>query len=151
MLDKLYPIVTALVALVTSQAAKPLLYYLRSGKWNFHKLYESGGSPSSHTATFVALALAIGFQEGFDTSIFALATLFALVISYDAANVRYYAGQNIQVTQQLIKDIRELKSISLTDPIYETKIKEVLGHKWAEVAFGFIWGIMIALILSNWR
>lgn len=151
MLDKLYPIVTALVALVTAQVSKPFIYYIRSGEWNFHKVYESGGSPSSHTATFVALALAIGIQEGFDTSIFALATLFAMVISYDAANVRYYAGQNIQVTQQLIKDISELKQISLNDPIYNTKLKEVLGHKWVEVVAGFIWGIIIALTLNNWR
>ena len=62
-------------------------------------------------------------------------------------NVRYYAGQNIQITQQLIKDISELSQIKLDDPIYFTKMKDVLGHKGFEVLGGIILGLIVAGVL----
>lgn len=40
----------------------------------------SGGMPSSHSATVVALAAAIGFQEGPAGSLFALAVVLASVV-----------------------------------------------------------------------
>ena len=70
-----------------------------------------------------------------------------MIICYDAANVRYYAGQNIKITRQLIEDIQELTKTKLTDPIYLTKIKNVLGHTWVEVIGGVIHGLVIAGIL----
>lgn len=53
------------------------------------------------------------------------------------ANVRYYAGQNIKITKQLIQDIEVLTQTTLENPIYRQKIKEVLGHKWVEVVGDF--------------
>ncbi|WP_331836930.1 hypothetical protein [Erysipelothrix piscisicarius] len=44
---------------------------------------------------------------------------------YDAANVRYYAEQNIKITKQLIQDIEVLTQTTLENPIYRQKIKEV--------------------------
>jgi len=97
------------------------------------------------------LAMAVGIEENFNSTIFAVTMIFTLIIAYDAANVRYYAGQNIQMTRQLIKDIRELTTLSFDDPIYGTKVKEVLGHKWIEVVAGCIWGVMIATLLLYFR
>jgi hypothetical protein len=37
--------------------------------------------PSSHSATVVALAVAVGLQEGFGSSLFATAAIFASVVS----------------------------------------------------------------------
>jgi hypothetical protein len=59
--------------------------------------------------------------------------------------VRYYAGQNIKITQQLIRDVQLLTQVQLNDPIYLVKVKEVLGHKWTEV-FG---GILVGLIMAG--
>lgn len=70
----------------------------------------------------------------------------AVIVIYDAANVRYYSGQNIRVTQQLVKDVQENLHTEFDDPIYQTKLKEVLGHKWKEIFGGLVLGIMIALI-----
>ncbi len=104
-------------------------------------VFESGGFPSSHTATVSALALAAGFVDNFSSTAFSVSVIMCLVVCYDAANVRYYSGQNIKVTQQLIKDIENLTRIQLNDPIYQTKLKAVLGHKWIEVAGGLLWGL----------
>ncbi|MFQ8582052.1 MAG: divergent PAP2 family protein [Holdemania massiliensis] len=105
---------------------------------------ESGGFPSSHTSTVAALTLAVGITDNFSSTLFAVTLMFSLIVAYDAANVRYYAGQNIRITQQLIKDIQILTQTRLDDPIYLTKVKEVLGHKWIEVFGGILLGLIIA-------
>ncbi len=135
------PLIVALSANITAQIVKPIFHYRFHKEWDIDIIFDSGGFPSSHTATVVALASSIGIIEGLSSSIFAVAFAFALIVCYDAANVRYYAGQNIKITQQLIKDIQDLTHTKLTDPIYLTRVKNVLGHKWIEVIGGFIWGL----------
>ena len=147
MLGNMYPFWAAFIANVVAQALKPLFYYLRTKQWKPMLIIESGGFPSSHTSTVTALTLAVGIQEHFSSTIFAVTLMFGLIVAYDAANVRYYAGQNIRITQQLIKDIQELTKTKLDDPIYLLKIKEVLGHKWTEVIGGFVVGVLLALII----
>jgi len=91
--------------------------------------------------------LAVGLQERFSSTNFAVAALFALIVMYDAANVRYYAGQNIQITQQLIRDIQILTDAKLDNAIYMTRVKEVLGHKWFEVIGGIGVGLLVASLM----
>lgn len=138
---------SAILADILAQVLKPLLYYLWKKEWKWELIKASGGFPSSHSATVSALALSVGLQEHFSSTIFAVTLVFACIIIYDAANVRYYSGQNIQITQQLIKDVKEQMHIPLIDPIYSAKIKTVLGHNWIEVAGGILVGILVALLL----
>lgn len=91
--------------------------------------------------------MAVGLSDNFSSNLFAVTLVISLVIAYDAMNVRYYAGQNIQITRQLIKDITELSQIQLNDPIYFTKMKSVLGHKGFEVIGGVILGLAVAAVL----
>lgn len=109
----------------------------------------SGGFPSSHSALVSALAVSVGLTEQFRSSIFAVTLSLAVIVIYDAANVRYYSGQNAKVTQQLIRDLKERYPDLFTDPVYETKLKQVLGHKWREVIGGVLLGITVALI--TWK
>ena len=151
MLNNMYPLCAAIIANITAQLTKPLWHYYKTKEWKFHLLLDSGGFPSSHTATFTALAVAVGVKEGFESTIFIVSLMLCVVVAYDAANVRYFAGQNIQLTQQLIRDIRCLTTLQFDDPIYAKKVKEVLGHRWIEVFAGVIWGIMFALLLNLFR
>lgn len=144
MLGNLYPFWAALAANQIAQALKPLIRFYRTREWNFHMIFESGGFPSSHTALVSALCLSVGIQENFSSTIFAVVLAFGLIVAYDAANVRYYAGRNIQITQQLIRDIQALSTIKLDDPIYLLKVKEVLGHQWTEVVGGIVVGLAVA-------
>ncbi|MBQ7888618.1 MAG: divergent PAP2 family protein [Erysipelotrichaceae bacterium] len=147
MLSYMYPFWAALIAMISAQFAKPFYLWLLKREWNWSLMKASGGFPSSHSATVAALSLAVGIQENFSSTIFAVTLAFSMIICYDAANVRYYAGQNIQITRQLIKDIQELTATKLTDPIYLTKIKNVLGHTWVEVIGGVCHGLIVAGIL----
>ena len=144
MLQQMYPFWAAIVANLTAQLVRPVSRYIRAREWDWHMALGSGGFPSSHTSTVAALTLAVGITDNFSSTLFAVTLMFSLIVAYDAANVRYYAGQNIRITQQLIKDIQILTQTRLDDPIYLTKVKEVLGHKWIEVFGGILLGLIIA-------
>ena len=141
------PLVTALLSNILAQVLKTVVYYYRTGKWDFHWVIASGGFPSSHSSTVTALSLSIGIQEGFDSAIFAVTTIFSFIVMYDACHVRYYSGKNIELTQQLVKDLREMTGLHFDDPIYQEKLKNVLGHKFVEVIGGFVVGLAVPLIL----
>ena len=145
--SSLYPLATALFSNVLAQVGKTTVYYYRTGKWDLHWVIASGGFPSSHSSTVTALSLSIGIQEGFDSAIFAVTTIFSFIVMYDACHVRYYSGKNIELTQQLVKDLREMTGLRFDDPIYQEKLKNVLGHKFVEVIGGFVVGLIVPLIL----
>lgn len=144
MTNPLYPFWAALVANIIAQLLKPVVHLIRFKKFRPLLVFDSGGLPSSHTAMVSALALSVGLREHFSSTTFAISLVFALIVMYDAANVRFYAGRNIQITKQLIQDMRELTQSKLDNPIYMMKVKEVLGHKWIEVISGVVIGLSIA-------
>ena len=86
-------------------------------------------------------------QEGFDSAIFAVTCIFSFIVMYDACHVRYYSGKNIELTQQLVKDLHKMTGLRFDDPIYQEKLKNVLGHKFIEVIGGFVVGLVVPLIL----
>ena len=146
MIKTMYPFWSAILSAVLAQLLKPIVHYMKTGKWNLWLIKDSGGMPSSHTALVTALALSVGLQERFSSTIFAVTAALAVIVIYDAANVRYYSGQNIRVTQQLVKDVQEELNTEFTDPVYKIKLKDVLGHKWMEVFGGAVLGALIAII-----
>lgn len=144
---RLYPLLSSLIALCVAQILKPILFFLIKHEWHHRLAISSGGFPSSHTALVTSLAMAVGLQDHFTSTLFAVSTVLALIVTYDAANVRYYSGQNIKITQQLLKDVQESLHVRFLDPIYQTKVKEVLGHKWFECFGGIVVGIITAWLL----
>ena len=147
MFNSMYPFWSFVISVAIAQLAKPLWAVACGGKPNIRLIFASGGMPSSHTAGVAALCVSVGLQESFNSTVFAVTLALGLIVAYDAANVRYYAGKNIKLTKQIIKDLREENEIILDEPIYEEPIKEVLGPKWSEVIGGAILGIIIAGIL----
>jgi hypothetical protein len=50
-------------------------------RWDSKRMLDSGGMPSSHSATVTALAVAIGLQEGTGSPAFAIVVVLACVVS----------------------------------------------------------------------
>lgn len=148
MLENLFPLWIALASNVAAQVAKPFIYYYRTGKFDIRYTIACGGFPSSHTSTVTALSVAVGIVEGFDSTLFAIAIIFSFIVIYDAVNVRYYAGKNIQLTKQLINDLSDMIKLPLDDPIYHEKMKDVLGHRLVEAIGGFVVGIVITFLAA---
>ena len=132
---------TALIGLFVAQVLKVILVLITSKKIDFTRFIGSGGMPSSHSAFVVSLATAIGLKEGFRSSIFALAVVFALVVMYDAAGVRNAAGQMARKLNKLVE-----KWETDDDQNREKRLKELLGHTPIEVFAGAILGLAIGII-----
>lgn len=146
--SSLFPLLNALFADILAQILKIPVFYFKTGKWDPRWAVASGGFPSSHSSTVTALALSIGMQEGFDSALFAVTAVFSCIVMYDACHVRYYTGKSIELTQELIKDIRTSGKIRLDSPLYSQKLKTVLGHKNIEVLGGFIVGLIVPFLLA---
>lgn len=147
MMESLYPITAAILANLAAQILKPNFLYRKTNRFDIHQTIASGGFPSSHSSTVIALSTAIALQQGIQSTYFAISLIFSIIVIYDAVNVRYYAGKNIQLTKQLISDLEQINHMKFDDPIYHEKIKTVLGHKLIEAVGGIILGAAMAFIL----
>ena len=147
MIEYMYPFWASLIALVSAQFLKPVIHLIKYKEWDIWIARESGGFPSSHSALVSALTLSVGLREGFSSPLFAVTASFSIIIIYDAANVRYYSGQNIKLTQQIAKDFLDYTNNKYDNPIYHSRLKDVLGHRWFEVLGGIIWGVIIASVM----
>ena len=110
----LYPLIAALLANVAAQVLKLFNFYFRSGRWDLHQVISCGGFPSSHSSTVTALIPGHRPAGGIHFPVFAITCIFAFIVIYDAVNVRYYAGKNIQLTKQLISDIEEMQKVNFS-------------------------------------
>ncbi|GFY99992.1 acid phosphatase/vanadium-dependent haloperoxidase-related protein [Actinidia rufa] len=75
-----YPLISALIAFAIAQFIKFFTSWYKERRWDLKQLIGSGGMPSSHSATVTALAVAIGFHDGFGGSLFATASILACVV-----------------------------------------------------------------------
>ena len=134
-------LIAGVFAWVVGQFLKFPLEYIFNKRWNWGIMFSSGGMPSSHSALVTAVALSIGFQNGFDTSIFALAMAMAMIIIYDAAGVRRQAGIHAERINEIMKSFIESRQFQ------EEDLKEMLGHTPFEVIAGVLLGFFISLTL----
>ncbi|XP_023554737.1 uncharacterized protein LOC111811897 isoform X3 [Cucurbita pepo subsp. pepo] len=72
-----FPLISALISFAVAQFIKFFTSWYKERRWDFKRLIGSGGMPSSHSSTVSALAVAIGLQEGFGASVFAVALILA--------------------------------------------------------------------------
>ena len=100
----------------------------------------SGGMPSSHSSFVTSLATVVGIEKGFNSTDFAIITVLALIIMYDASGVRQAVGKQATILNQLIEDWQKKKEIK------QEKLKELMGHTPKQVFFGALLGIIIGLI-----
>ena len=133
-------LIVAIAANFAAQLLKFLLTLAQTGELRPHVLIEPGGMPSSHSALVTALATGIGLTIGWHTPMFAIASVFAVIVMYDAAGVRLAAGQQAKVINQLVGEIFDADNA--IDPL-----KELLGHTPIQVVAGAVLGFMIAWIL----
>lgn len=129
----------SLLAWLIAQVLKVAILLIKTHRLHLSRLVGSGGMPSSHAAFVVGLTFAIGFEQGFETPLFALSAVFAMVVMYDAAGVRRAAGIQAKLLNRLVVEvIEEHKKLD-----YEV-LKELLGHTPVEVIAGAVVGAMTA-------
>nr|GEY45443.1 UDP-glycosyltransferase 85C1-like [Tanacetum cinerariifolium] len=90
------PLLSALLAFAIAQFLKVITTWYKEKRWDPKKIVGSGGMPSSHSSTVMALAVSIGLHEGIDSSSFAIAVIMAFIVMYDATGVRLHAGRQAE-------------------------------------------------------
>lgn len=125
-----------------AQMTKGIIQRILNGRFSLEQFLASGGMPSSHSALVTCCAVTIGAFYGFDSGLFALAMLFALVVMYDACHVRRSSGEQALLLNDLIRHLSEHQdSISTVQ-----ELKVVLGHTTLQVFFGALLGLTVALV-----
>lgn len=131
-------LLVALVACFIAQALKLVIEVVKNQKLNVRVLVTTGGMPSAHSALVTALAAGIGQTVGWASPEFALATVFAIIVMYDAAGVRQAAGKQARILNQMIAELFDEKHEFSQD-----RLKELLGHTPVQVIAGSALGIAI--------
>jgi acid phosphatase family membrane protein YuiD len=139
-------LISALVAWTLAQAAKVPVEFFSTRRWNWALLFSVGGMPSSHSALVASTAHAIGLHLGFDSPIFALALVVAIVVIYDATGIRRETGMHAEIINSMISDL------AAGHPLKGEELREILGHTPIQVLAGALVGIIIAqLHWMIWR
>ncbi|HEU5139777.1 MAG TPA: divergent PAP2 family protein [Bacillales bacterium] len=150
-----FAFMTSLLGVLVAQVAKVPIHLIAARRLNWGLLISNGGMPSSHSCAVTALATGVGLEVGFASPIFAVAAMFAIITMFDAAGVRRQAGEQASLLNQLRKDfgifVSEFKSWQEKSGYEKQKdLKELLGHKPAEVYSGAILGIILAVVVHRW-
>ena len=140
-----YPLMTAVLSWFAAQVLKTAIDAYFNKGINWERMTGSGGMPSSHSSTVVSLAVAIGVSYGVDSTLFALALIFAIVVMYDATGVRRETGKQAVILNRLLLD----NPFSWTGEEFDKKLKEYVGHTPLQVLMGAILGVLIALIMGD--
>lgn len=148
------PLLAALFGIVFAQFIKIPIQYFINGKFNWRLMTSTGSMPSSHSAAVTALTTAIAYENGLDSSLFAVSAIFAVIVMFDATGIRFQAGQQATIINQIRYDfqkfVQEAKGWQHKEG--EEKIQELktlLGHKPSEVFAGAVLGILISVVIYS--
>ncbi len=115
-----------------AQVTKVILSILNK-EYTKDRLTGTGGMPSSHSATVMALLTSVALHEGLKSTYFVITCIFAFIVIYDALNLRYQCGLHAKYINQLC---------------HEKVLNEKLGHTFNEVLVGCFLGIIVAFIVD---
>lgn len=147
-----FPLWAALAAIGFAQFVKVPLHFVVTKKVDWSLITSTGGMPSSHSAAVTALTTDIALEQGLDSPFFAISTVFAVIVMFDASGVRRHAGEQATVLNRLVADFQKFAEDAklwpkLDEDQKRSELKELLGHKPIEVFFGGLTGILLTLLL----
>jgi len=131
-------LVLSVCAWAAAQIIKFFVNLATEGTRDWHYLLTSGGMPSSHSATVSACASSVCYLYGASSPLFAIAAILAIVVMYDAFNVRQETGKQAQVLNYMMSHWTEFKPEN-----FDKALKELVGHTPLQVVIGAMLGVLI--------
>ena len=139
-----YYLISAMAAWLLAQFLKIFTGFFKEQKFSLKTMFfGTGGMPSSHTATVAALCTACAIGEGFNSAIFAISVVLAIIVMIDATGVRRETGKQSRALNIIIEEFFKSDEKTL-----DTHFKELIGHTPLQVICGFVTGMIVALALS---
>jgi acid phosphatase family membrane protein YuiD len=121
---RLYPFLIPLVVGVLCEFTKIVQEGIRSGDWH-DGFFRPGGMPSTHSAFVTSLLIVVWHKLGADSTEFAIASVFACIVWYDAMHSRKAIGEQAVILNRLQK---------------WKKLGVRVGHSFKEVVGGIVFG-----------
>ena len=137
-------LIAACLAWLLSQVAKAIIHLIIHRRFVWERLLGDGGMPSSHSATVTAMAVSTGQLCGWNSPLFAIAAVLALVVMHDAMGVRQETGKQARVINSMLELINSMGRGELTP---EETLKEFVGHTRRQVVVGALLGAAVALVM----
>ncbi|MTI58721.1 MAG: divergent PAP2 family protein [Firmicutes bacterium] len=136
----------SLLSLCIAQTLKIFTKY----PFDITRILGSGGMPSSHSSFVSTLATLIGLKYGFTSDLFAIVSVFSLIIIYDAGGVRRAVGEQANLLNHLLKHLDPLQlKYGFDKELIKKDLKELVGHTPFEVLAGSLLGVSIALLYHS--
>ena len=123
------------------QLFKFLYDIVKEKKFNFKRLMQAGGMPSSHSAVVVVLTTMIAKAEGLTSPLFGVSLIFYFIVMYDAAGVRRAAGKQAKLLNKIVE------TPGLSGGEVSERLVEVLGHTPVQVIVGALIGLLVGIII----
>ena len=135
-----YMLMSAIAAWLIAQILKIFTGVYRDRHVNLTVLlFSTGGMPSSHSATVLGLATAVGLEKGFGSASFAICAILSIIVIIDACGVRYETGKQSKVLNKIVKEM-------FTDTEHaQTHFKEFMGHTPLQVVIGAVLGVLVSI------
>jgi acid phosphatase family membrane protein YuiD len=99
------------------------------------ELMRTGGMPSSHSATVIALTTMVFFIEGISL-LFVTVLVLSLVVIRDSYGMRWSVGEQAKMVNMLLRKEK-----------VEKKVKVILGHTPSQVNAGIVLGIVVSILV----
>ena len=128
----------SILAWAAAQFIKFFLVLITERRLSWSHILSSGGMPSSHSSTVCACASALACLYGTSSPHFAVSTVLAAVVMYDASNVRRAAGEQARLLYYIM-----VNGSDMQPEVFGKKLKEMLGHTPLQVLMGALLGIII--------
>ena len=138
-------LISALISFIAAQLLKPVVNAAAGKGWEWKMLKTTGGMPSSHSSTSVALTSSIAMTEGLDSPLFAISFFIMIVIMNDAMNVRYETGKHSQLLNEWSQILSDMHK---NGPFSPQNFKTMVGHSSIQVIAGGVLGLVIGMLYT---
>lgn len=124
-----------------AQVLKFFISAITNRKFEVQYLLTGGGMPSSHSSFVCTCATCAAILTGLDSVTFAISVVLALIVMYDAANVRKETGEQAKVLNYIMENWDSQKP-----ELFAEELKELIGHTWLQVGAGLVLGIIVGVV-----
>lgn len=138
-----YMLISAMIAWFLAQIIKIFTGLYKDGRMSIRNvLFSTGGMPSSHSATVLAMTTAAALERGFGSSAFAICAILSMVVMIDASGVRYETGKQAKILNKITQEI-----FSGDPDLMNSGLKELVGHTPFQVSMGALLGLGVGIAM----
>ncbi len=128
---------SVVIATILAQVIKLLNKLAQTKKFDWTKLWETGGMPSCHAAIASALALSVFIKEGGITTLTIVTAFLCIIIIRDAFGIRQEVKKQAKSINTIIKKLDLKKEHGIK------RVSECAGHNFTEVVSGILLGVFV--------